>query len=156
MHPPDLAVWPNSNARLGFGLWRSLPSGWWFVELAVIGALWAYYWRRSRRHESFGGRPVATAMVLLGLHAFNSPWLSRFQVTESHTAASANSVDDDLPDALSGAKATCFSFPWTRGVTRCDRLVGVSGLSLQLADLAARSHELDALTLFYFGSAGAL
>ncbi len=78
MHPPDLAVWPNSNAHLGFGLWRTLPGGWWFVELAVIGALWAYYWRRSRRHESFGGRPVAIAMVLLGLHVFNSPWLSQF------------------------------------------------------------------------------
>ena len=78
MHPSDLALWPNSNAHIGLGLWRTLPSGWWFVELAVIGALWAYYWRRSRRHESFGGRPFAIAIVLLALHVFNSPWLAQF------------------------------------------------------------------------------
>ena len=33
MHPPDLALWPGSAAHLGFGLWRTLPLGWWFVEL---------------------------------------------------------------------------------------------------------------------------
>jgi hypothetical protein len=77
MHPPDLALWPNSSVHLGFGLWRALPTGWWFFELAVIGMLWAYYWRRSKSDLSFGGRPFAIAAVLVFLHVFNSPWLSQ-------------------------------------------------------------------------------
>ena len=79
MHPPDLALWPNSSVHLGFGLWRKLPTGWWLVELAVIAALWIYYWRRSAVDLSFGGRPFAIGAVLLGLHLFNSPWLSQYQ-----------------------------------------------------------------------------
>ena len=78
MHPPDLALWPNSDAHVGFGLWRALPTGWWFVELAVILALWLYYWRRSTIDERFGRRPFAVAGVLVSLHLFNSPWLARF------------------------------------------------------------------------------
>jgi hypothetical protein len=77
MHPPDLALWPNSAAHLGLGLWRAAPTGWWFVELAVIAALWAYYWRRSRRSPLFGRRPFAILTVLIFLHVFNSPWLSQ-------------------------------------------------------------------------------
>jgi hypothetical protein len=77
MHPPDLALWPNSAAHLGFGLWRTLPRGWWFFELAVILALWACYRQRSRSDPSFGGRPLAIAAVLICLHVLNSPWLSQ-------------------------------------------------------------------------------
>src|ERR671914_2830352 len=25
MHPPDLAIWPNSATHVGLGLWRALP-----------------------------------------------------------------------------------------------------------------------------------
>jgi hypothetical protein len=32
MHPADMALWPGSSIRLGMGLWRTLPTGWWFVE----------------------------------------------------------------------------------------------------------------------------
>jgi hypothetical protein len=78
MHPQDLALWPNSNVHVGLGLWRLLPTGWWFLELVVILALWAFYWRRSRADATFGGRPFAVAGVLLALHLFNSPWLSQF------------------------------------------------------------------------------
>lgn len=78
MHPPDLPLWPNATIHLGFGLWQTLPVGWWFFELAVIGALWAYYWRRSRADSSFGGRPFTIAGVLIFLHVFNSPWRSQF------------------------------------------------------------------------------
>jgi hypothetical protein len=77
MHPPDLALWPNAAAHIGLGLWQRLPTGWWFVELAVIAALWFYYWRRSAGDPAFGHRPFAIAGVLLFLHAFNSPWLSQ-------------------------------------------------------------------------------
>jgi hypothetical protein len=76
MHPADLALWPGSEVHLGLGLWRSLPAGWWFVELGLIaGALW-YYWRRARVERSFGGRAWAVALVVVLLHVMNSPWLS--------------------------------------------------------------------------------
>jgi hypothetical protein len=46
-------------------------------ELAVIVALWTYYWRRSTTDPTFGGRPFVIAAVLMVLHVFNSPWLSQ-------------------------------------------------------------------------------
>ena len=60
------------------GLWRSLPVGWWFLELSVVAALLGYYWRRSKADQSFGGRPFAIAGTVLILHVLNSPWLSAF------------------------------------------------------------------------------
>jgi hypothetical protein len=77
MHPPDLALWPNSPSHLGLGLWRTFPNGWWFFELAVIAALWTYYWRRSIGDPTFGRRPFLIGGLLVSLHAFNSPWLSQ-------------------------------------------------------------------------------
>jgi membrane-bound metal-dependent hydrolase YbcI (DUF457 family) len=77
MHPSDLALWPNAATHLGLGLWRTLPTGWWFVELAVIAAGLTYYWRRSRIDRSFGHRALAVALVVIALHIFNSPWLAR-------------------------------------------------------------------------------
>lgn len=76
MHPPDLALWPGSTVHLGFGLWRSLPSGWWLVELAVVIAACAYYIRQAGRSDAFGGRPLAASGVILALHLFNAPWIS--------------------------------------------------------------------------------
>jgi uncharacterized membrane protein YphA (DoxX/SURF4 family) len=76
MHPPDLALWPNSDVHVGLGLWRALPIGWWFAELAVILVLCAYYVSRARRSDLFGGRPLAVAFVVILLHICNSPWLS--------------------------------------------------------------------------------
>ncbi|MGH7701118.1 MAG: permease [Gemmatimonadales bacterium] len=76
VHPPDLALWPGAGTHLGLGLWRSLPVGWWFVELAFIAAGFGYYWRRSQVEPAFGGRPWGVAAVLALLHLFNSPWLS--------------------------------------------------------------------------------
>lgn len=76
MHPSDLALWPGASVRLGFGLWRLLPTGWWFVELAVTALGVGYYWRRARQDASFGGRPWAVALVVLLLHLINAPWFS--------------------------------------------------------------------------------
>jgi hypothetical protein len=78
MHPSDLALWPNSAVHVGLGLWQLLPVGWWWVELAVIAVLWAFYWRRSISDARFGGRPFAIAGALMFLHVFNSPWLSQW------------------------------------------------------------------------------
>jgi LexA-binding, inner membrane-associated putative hydrolase len=76
MHPGDMALWPGSAVHWGFGLWRLLPTGWWFLELAVIAVGLAYYWRRARIERSFGGRAWAVSLVVLILHLVNSPWLS--------------------------------------------------------------------------------
>ncbi len=46
MHPPDRALWPGADIQLGLGLWKSMPTGWWFVELAFVAGCLAYY--RSR------------------------------------------------------------------------------------------------------------
>lgn len=76
MHPADLALYPHSAVHLGFGLWRLWPTGWWFVELAVIGACLAYYLMGSLKNRSFGYRAGAAAAVVLVLHVVNSPWLA--------------------------------------------------------------------------------
>jgi len=76
MHPADMALWPDASVHLGFGLWRLLPTGWWFVELGVIALAGGYYVLQARRSREFGRRPIAVVMVVLALHVFNSPWLS--------------------------------------------------------------------------------
>lgn len=76
MHPADLALWPGSQTHLGLGLWRLLPVGWWFVELAFIALCLAYYYRRSRVLGGFGHRFVGVTIVLLVLQLANSPWLA--------------------------------------------------------------------------------
>ena len=76
MHPADLALWPGSDVHLGLGLWRLLPTGWWFFELGLVVLLLGYYWRRSKTERSFGGRAVAVVATVLILHVLNSPWLS--------------------------------------------------------------------------------
>ena len=76
MHPPDLALWPHSPIRLGLGLWHRLPTGWWWVELAVIALLCAYYVVRARAAKTFGGHALWACAVILALHLFNSPAFS--------------------------------------------------------------------------------
>lgn len=75
MHPADLALWPGSRVHLGLGLWRLLPTGWWFFELAFIFACLAYYHHRSLAKGGFGHRFVPIAVVVFLLHVVNSPWL---------------------------------------------------------------------------------
>lgn len=77
MHPADLALWPGSSIHLGFGLWRRLPTGWWFVELGFSAVAFAYYVIKSRPGTTFGGRPLPIAVTLAVLHLVNSPWASR-------------------------------------------------------------------------------
>lgn len=76
VHPADLALWPGATTHLGFGLWQSLPRGWWFVELVVIAAAGWWYVRASRRSDRFGGRSLAVVGVIVALHLFNAPWFA--------------------------------------------------------------------------------
>ena len=56
MHPPDLALWPGSDIHIGFGLWKLLPTGWWFVELGFVALCMVYYKRCASELRTFGGR----------------------------------------------------------------------------------------------------
>lgn len=76
MHPGDLALWPGSTVHWGLGLWTRLPDTWWFVELAFIGVLGAYYWNRARNSTAFGGRAAWAVGAVVLLHVMNAPWLS--------------------------------------------------------------------------------
>jgi len=76
MHPHDLALWPHARAHLGLGLWVRWPVGWWWFELAFIGACLAAYVSGSRRDRSYGGRALWACAVIVLLHVLNSPWTS--------------------------------------------------------------------------------
>lgn len=76
MHPSDMALWPNSELHLGFGLWQTLPVGWWFVELGVVALCGGYYVSRAVQSDDFGRRPLLALLVVVLLHVSNSPWLS--------------------------------------------------------------------------------
>lgn len=77
MHPRDLALWPGSRVHLGFGLWTSMPVGWWWVELGVVALCCGYYWIRARRIGTFGGRAGWACATVILLHLLNSPWANR-------------------------------------------------------------------------------
>lgn len=76
MHPPDMAMWPGSDAHVGLGLWRALPNGWWFAELALVLAATGFYVSRALRSDAFGGRPRAILGAMVVLHLANAPWFS--------------------------------------------------------------------------------
>lgn len=76
MHPPDLALWPGSAVHLGLGLWRSMPTGWWFVELGFVAGCLHYYRVRAGEGREFGGRPMAVGITVVACHVLNSPWLA--------------------------------------------------------------------------------
>ena len=76
MHPGDLALYPHSVEHLGLGLWKVLPTGWWFVELAFVVPALGYYVMRARKLGTFGGRAEIACAVVLVLHVTNSPWLA--------------------------------------------------------------------------------
>src|SRR5687768_13260452 len=48
----DVPLWPHSSAHIGLDLWRTLPTGWWFVELALVAGGVFYYLKRLRDERS--------------------------------------------------------------------------------------------------------
>jgi hypothetical protein len=69
VHLPDLPLSGEGSARLGLGLWNSLPATL-AVELLTFGAgaaIYALY--RSHRHPVRPGRFTGLVLVLLGIYA---------------------------------------------------------------------------------------
>lgn len=62
-HRPDLPLWPGSEAKVGLGLWDSLPATL-AVELAVFAAGVALYVRTTKANDRTG------SLALQGLVAF--------------------------------------------------------------------------------------
>lgn len=52
-HRPDLPLWPGSAAKVGLGLWNSLPATI-VVELAIFGSGVALYLRRTKAVDRTG------------------------------------------------------------------------------------------------------
>ena len=45
---------PGAELHLGLGLWQSMPTGWWFVELAFIAGCLTYYRARASQETVDG------------------------------------------------------------------------------------------------------
>jgi hypothetical protein len=71
----QLTLWPGSSARLGIGLWRTMPVGSWFVELAIVLAFAAYFVVRARRDPAVSTRPLLAASIVLGVHVAHFAFL---------------------------------------------------------------------------------
>jgi hypothetical protein len=64
----QLTLWPGSSARIGLGLWRIMPIGSWFIELAIVLALGAYFVMRARRDPAVSTRPLLALGIVLAVH----------------------------------------------------------------------------------------
>jgi len=63
-HRPDLPLWPGSDAKVGLGLWNSLP-GTLAVELAIFAAGVAFYVRTTRPVDRTGTYALAGLVAFL-------------------------------------------------------------------------------------------
>ncbi|MGH9383884.1 MAG: metal-dependent hydrolase [Vicinamibacterales bacterium] len=69
-------LWPYSSVHIGLDLERILPTGWWFVELALVAGGVFYYWTRAREQRLLGKTAWVLAAFVLIVHILNSPWFS--------------------------------------------------------------------------------
>lgn len=69
------ALWPGSSVHLGLGLSRTLPTGWWVVELTVVATGVLYYWYCDRKLHRVRPTTWALGALVFTLHFMTSPWL---------------------------------------------------------------------------------
>ncbi|GGZ35458.1 hypothetical protein [Asticcacaulis endophyticus] len=73
MHNSDLALYPNSDIHMGYGLWGKLGVASWVLEGVFVLTLAVYAWIQSeKRGVSMLWPSVVLALLFLNL----SPWLS--------------------------------------------------------------------------------
>ena len=73
MHNADLALYPFSEAKMGFGLWGSLGTWSWVLEVLFTLVLLAYAWKKHKdRGENIWMQVVFICLLFVQL----SPWFS--------------------------------------------------------------------------------
>lgn len=73
MHNADLALYPFSETKLGFGLWGSLGVWSWVIEVLFTVILLAYAWKK---HKDRGENIWMQVAFICLLFVQMSPWLS--------------------------------------------------------------------------------
>lgn len=73
LHNADMALYPNSDIKMGFGLWGSLGVGSWLLEVVFTVALLIYAWKKHKnRGENIWMQVAFVCLMFVNL----SPWLS--------------------------------------------------------------------------------
>lgn len=73
MHNSDLALYPYSNIKLGFGLWGHLGVWSWVIEVVFTLILLTYAWKKHKdRGENIWMQVTFICLLFIQL----SPWLS--------------------------------------------------------------------------------
>ena len=73
MHNSDLALYPNSSIKMGFGLWGSLGIWSWVIEVIFTIILLAYAWKKHKdRGENIWMQVTFICLMFVQL----SPWFS--------------------------------------------------------------------------------
>lgn len=73
VHNADLALYPYSKIKLGFGLWEKLGIWAWVLEIVFMFVLLVYAWiRHKRRGENIWMQAALVCLLAVQM----SPWLS--------------------------------------------------------------------------------
>ena len=73
MHNADMALYPHSDVKLGFGLWGKLGTWSWLMEVVFTLVLLAYAWKKHKdRGENIWMQVVLVSLLVVQM----SPWLS--------------------------------------------------------------------------------
>ena len=73
MHNADMALYPHSDIKLGMGLWGSLGTWSWVLEIAFSAVLLGYAWKQHQKRDENIWMQISF-ITLLSISM--SPWLS--------------------------------------------------------------------------------
>lgn len=84
LHNNDLALYPGSSVHFGWGLWGSLGSGAWLLELVLVILAGIFVGLRTPPTRRFHGRGawLAAAVVVI-LQLSYAPWVSPMRLAAS-------------------------------------------------------------------------
>lgn len=89
MHNSDMALYPHSETKLGFGLWGSLGLWSWVVEVIFMLVLLTYAWKKHKdRGENIWMQ--VTFVCLLAIQM--SPWFSPMKIVATFAEPFAHLV----------------------------------------------------------------
>ena len=124
-HPPDMPLSPGMDARVGLGLWNSIPA-----TLAVEGAFWL----------------LAIAIYLGGTGASSRAWAAVFWLPAGFlTLAWYNNITGPAPTDLSivGYSSLIFFILTVLWAYWMNRLRPASGLFLEIRPVSANNEALN-------------